>query len=45
MGPGDFEVLEEPVNKLVVFAPYLALFGVVATVAVVVAKPWKKQDN
>jgi len=32
----------EPVNRLVVFAPYLALFGVVAAVAVVV---WKKRDN
>lgn len=31
-----------PVNKLVVFAPYLALFGVVAAVAVVV---WKKREN
>jgi len=35
----------EPVNKLTVFAPYLALFGLVATVAVVVAKPWKKREN
>lgn len=35
----------EPVNKLAVFAPYLALFGIVATVAVVVVKPWKKREN
>jgi len=34
----------EPVNKLNVFAPYLALLGLVAAVAVVVAKPWKR-DN
>jgi hypothetical protein len=32
----------EPVNKLSVFAPYLALFGLAATVAVVV---WKKREN
>lgn len=31
-----------PVNKLVVFAPYLALFGIVATVAVIA---WKRPDN
>ena len=31
-----------PVNKLTVFAPYLALFGIVAAVAVVV---WKKREN
>jgi Tol biopolymer transport system component len=35
----------EPVNKLTVFAPYLALFGIVAAVAIVVAKPWKKFEN
>jgi len=35
----------QPVNKLAVFAPYLALFGVVATVAVVVVKTWKKREN
>lgn len=35
----------EPVNKVAVFAPYLALFGLVATVAVVVVKPWKKTRN
>ena len=34
----------EPVNKLAVFAPYLALFGVLAVVVVAVA-PWKKRDN
>jgi hypothetical protein len=32
----------EPVNKLVVFAPYLALFGVIGAVAVVF---WKRPDN
>ena len=32
----------EPVNKLTVFAPYLALFGAIAAVAVVV---WKKPRN
>jgi hypothetical protein len=32
----------EPVNNLAIAAPYLALFGVVAAVAVVV---WKKQEN
>jgi TolB protein len=31
----------EPVNKLAVFAPYLALFGVMAVVVVV----WKKREN
>jgi len=35
----------ESVNKLAVFAPYLALFGIVATVAVVIVKPWKKPEN
>jgi hypothetical protein len=35
----------EPVNKLTVFAPYLALFGLVAAVAVFVAAPWKKAEN
>lgn len=34
----------EPVNKLTVFAPYLALFGVMAVVVVAVA-PWKKREN
>jgi hypothetical protein len=32
----------EPVNKLVVFAPYLALFGVIGAVAVVC---WKRPQN
>jgi hypothetical protein len=32
----------EPVNKLAVLAPYLALFGVIATVSVVVRK---KREN
>jgi len=32
----------EPVNKLVVFAPYLALFGVIGAVAVFF---WKRPDN
>jgi len=31
----------EPADKLAIFAPYLALFGLVA-IAVVIAKPWKK---
>jgi hypothetical protein len=34
----------EPVNKLAVFAPYLALFGVLAVV-VIAAGPWKKRGN
>jgi hypothetical protein len=34
-----------PANKLAVFAPYLALFGLAAIVAVGVAKPWKKPEN
>ncbi|MGA2240028.1 MAG: hypothetical protein ABSG74_12535 [Candidatus Bathyarchaeia archaeon] len=34
--------LMQPVNKLVVFAPYLALFGVIGAVAVVF---WKRTDN
>lgn len=32
----------EPANKLAVFAPYLALFGVIGAVAVIV---WKRPDN
>ena len=32
----------EPVNKLAVFAPYLALFGVIGVVAVIY---WKRPDN
>jgi hypothetical protein len=35
----------EPVNKLAIIAPYLALFGLVATVAVWVAKSWKKPES
>ncbi len=35
----------EPVNKAAVFAPYLTLFGFIATVAIVVAKPWKKRET
>lgn len=31
-------------NKLAVFTPYLALFGVLAVI-VVVAFPWKKRGN
>jgi hypothetical protein len=34
----------EPVNKLVVFAPYLALLGVLAVI-VIAASPWKKRGN
>jgi hypothetical protein len=34
----------EPVNKLTVFAPYLALFGVLAVI-VIAAVPWKKRGN
>jgi hypothetical protein len=37
--------LMEPTNKLAIVAPYLALFGLVATVAIVVVKPWKKREN
>ncbi len=33
------------VNRLAVMAPYLALFGMVAIVAVVVAAPWKKRED
>ena len=35
----------ELVNKLAVFAPYLALFKVVAAVAIVVAASWKKPEH
>jgi hypothetical protein len=35
----------EPVNKVAVFAPYLALLGVIAAVAIVVVAPWKKREN
>lgn len=34
-----------PVNKLAIITPYVALFGLVATVAVVIVKPWKKPEN
>jgi hypothetical protein len=34
-----------PVNKLAILAPYMALFGVVTAVAVVVVAPWKKRKN
>ena len=36
--------LLEPVNKLAIVSPYLALFGLVATVVVVVVKPWKREN-
>jgi len=35
----------EPVNKLAVFAPYLALFGIVAAIAVIAVTPWKKPET
>jgi hypothetical protein len=35
----------ESANKLAVFAPYLALLGLVAAVAVVATKPWKKTES
>ena len=35
----------EPVNNLTVFAPYLALFGVMAAVAIVVVKPRKNRET
>ena len=34
----------EPVNKLSIITPYVASFGVIATVAVVVAAPRKKHN-
>ena len=34
-----------PVNKLSVLAPYFALFGLLATVAIVVVKPSKKHED
>lgn len=34
----------EPINKLTIAAPYLALFGLAAVVVVAVA-PWKKRGN
>jgi hypothetical protein len=33
----------EPVDKLTIFAPYLAVFGLVAAVAVVATKPWRRE--
>lgn len=35
----------EPVHKLAVFAPYLALFGVMVAVTVVMMVPWKKTQD
>jgi Tol biopolymer transport system component len=35
----------EPVNRLALFAPYLALLGVIAAVAFVVVKPRKKRED
>ena len=35
----------EPVNSVAIAAPYLALFGRVAAVAIVVVKPWKKRET
>jgi len=38
--------LIEATNKLVVFAPYLAFFGLVAVAVTVVAvAPWKRPEN
>jgi hypothetical protein len=33
----------EPVNKLIVFAPFLALLGIVAAAAIVITAPWKRE--
>jgi hypothetical protein len=35
----------EPVNKLSIIAPYLALFGLAAALVYVAVKPWKKPEN
>jgi hypothetical protein len=35
----------EPVNKLSIIEPYLTLFGLVATIAIVAAASWKKSEN
>lgn len=35
----------EPVNKLSIIAPCLALFGLVAAIAIVAVAPWKKREN
>ena len=40
--PSPVGGLIEPVNKLAVFAPYLALFGVIGAIAVLF---WKRPDN
>jgi hypothetical protein len=34
-----------PANNLAVFAPYLALFGIVAAIAVIAVTPWKKPET
>ena len=34
-----------PVRKLATVAPYVALFGLAATVAVAAAKPWKRDQS
>ncbi len=35
----------EPVNSVGIAAPYLALFGLIAVVAIIVVKPWKKRET
>lgn len=35
----------EPVNKLAIFAPYVALFGLVVPLAAAIVKPWKRPEN
>jgi hypothetical protein len=35
----------EPVNRLAFFAGYLTLLGVIAVVAIVVVKPWKRREH
>jgi hypothetical protein len=35
----------EPTNKLTVIAPYMGLLGVIAAVALVAVKPWKKTSD
>ena len=35
----------EPVNKLSIIAPYLALFGLVTALVYVAVKTWKKSEN
>lgn len=34
-----------PANKLAVFVPYLALFGIVAAIAAIAVTPWKKPET